>query len=357
MSRIGDPDLPVVSASESDRLDRLLKQANQRRRTASQPAVSREVSREVQDRTAPMPAITPTPAPASAATDVSDDLRSISWAEQSPVAPASEPIASDPFTTHLRGQISNEASSQTPTTQLAESQREPTAQDIGRSAWTHEPANAGSSDPAGWDQMGWTDMDSDGGAGAPPPRNEAIRALREWGPVLIAAVVIALFTRLVLVQAYHIPSLSMSPTLDEGDRVIVNRLSYNFGEPERGQVIVFEKPPNQQSDANDLIKRVVGLPGETLQFRDGEVYVDEMLVEEPYLAAQDSTRPRSFSIPGCAQADPSPTECLVPDGYVFVMGDNRNGSQDSRSFGPIEQSTIVGRAFIVVWPFTDVNRL
>ena len=175
--------------------------------------------------------------------------------------------------------------------------------------------------------------------------------------MLVAAVVIALFTRLVLVQAYHIPSLSMAPTLEEGDRVIVNRLSYRFGEIERGQVVVFNKPPNQPSDANDLIKRVIALPGETIQFQDGEVYVDGLLVQEPYLAQVSSTRPRSFSIPGCAQEVASPDSCTVPADYIFVMGDNRAGSQDSRTFGPISIDTVVGRAFLRIWPLTDVNQL
>lgn len=272
----------------------------------------------------------------------SDQLGSISWADESHVAPASEPLAP--------------ASAATPP---SAGQRDIAPRDIGRSAFSEQLGAANARGPEGWETRSLTDSGARGevGKGGEGWGGGPTRLIREWGPVLLAAVVIALFTRLVLVQAYHIPSLSMAPTLDKGDRVIVNRLSYNFGEVERGQVIVFEKPPNQQSDANDLIKRVIGLPGETMQFRDGEVYVDGLLVEEPYLAAQSSSRPRSFSIPGCAQPEPSPTECLVPDGYVFVMGDNRNGSQDSRSFGPIAQDTIVGRAFIVVWPFSDINRL
>lgn len=182
------------------------------------------------------------------------------------------------------------------------------------------------------------------------------RAVREWVPVLLVAVVVALAIRLLVIQAYHIPSLSMAPTLDEGDRVIVNRLS---GDVDRGEVVVFAKPPNQVSEADDLIKRVIGLPGETVQLRDGNVYVDRQLVQEDhYIAQPQSSRPRQpVGIPGCAQDVPSPDTCTVPEGYVFVMGDNRLGSQDSRVFGPIAIDTIVGRAFVKVWPLDAISWL
>lgn len=185
------------------------------------------------------------------------------------------------------------------------------------------------------------------------------RAIREWGPVLIIAVVVAFVVRMFIVQAYHIPSLSMAPTLDKGDRVIVNRLSYQFSDISRGDVVVFAKPPNQPSDANDLIKRVIGLPGETVRFRDGNVYVDGLRVEETsYISQPDSTRPRSPSgIPGCAQEQPAADMCVVPQGTIFVMGDNRTGSQDSRVFGPIEIDTVVGRAFVRVWPVSRIDWL
>lgn len=266
-----------------------------------------------------------------------DELSHIQWAEGPQVRPASEPIADQPG--DQPGRL--------------------TAASVGRSAWDDGLASVGQDDPDGWDTLSWQDLDGTADASEGPLSETPAftRVLREWGPVLIAAVLIALFTRLVLVQAYHIPSLSMAPTLEEGDRVVVNRLSYRFGEIERGQVVVFHKPPNQPSDANELIKRVIGLPGETLQFRDGEVYVDGQLVVEPYLAQPASTRPRSFSIPGCAQEAASPDECLVPSGFIFVMGDNRTGSQDSRTFGPVSIDSVVGRAFLRIWPLTDINQL
>lgn len=235
-----------------------------------------------------------------------------------------------------------------------------TAQDAGRSAWADELAAIDDRDPQGWDKLSWQDLEEREPRRGDPIHGKARspfgRVLREWGPVLIAAVTIAVLTRLLLVQAYHIPSLSMAPTLEQGDRVIVNRLSYRFGDIERGQVVVFAKPANAPDGANDLIKRVIGLPGETITINGGNVFVDGFLVEEPYLASPQSTRPRS-AIPGCAQEQPSNERCVVPEGYIFVMGDNRAGSSDSRVFGPIPTDTVVGRAFVRVWPFNSISWL
>ncbi|MDC1390381.1 signal peptidase I, partial [Acidimicrobiales bacterium] len=232
-----------------------------------------------------------------------------------------------------------------------------TPEAVGRSAWDSELASVGQSDPEGWDKLSWQDLDEKRSSGHSPLREQTSfgRLLREWGPVLFAAVVIALFVRLVLVQAYHIPSASMVPTLEEGDRVVVNRLSYQFGEVERGQVVVFKKPQGS-SGQNDLIKRIIGLPGETIRFADNQVYVNGLRLEEPYLAEQDSTRPR-LTIPGCAQATPAPDTCVVPEGAIFMMGDNRLGSSDSRVFGPIEIDNVVGRAFLRVWPLNNLGEL
>ncbi len=288
----------------------------------------------------PEPALDPTgqlPA-VGAQRPITDELAQIDWAPGRDVSPASEPIAQQPT--------------------FGSDEQALTPESVGRSAWDDDLRSIGREEPEGWENLSWHDMEGDGSSASELPEPSTfVSVVREWGPVLIAAVVIALFTRLILVQAYHIPSLSMAPTLDEGDRVIVNRLSYNFGEIERGQVVVFKKPPNQPSAANDLIKRVIGLPGETIQFRDSQVYVDGLLVQEPYLSQQNSTRTRSLSIPGCAQETPSPELCTIPEGYVFVMGDNRVNSQDSRVFGPVAIDTIVGRAFVRVWPLDNLSQL
>ncbi len=195
-----------------------------------------------------------------------------------------------------------------------------------------------------------------------PPTEEDLsafgRALREWGPILVGAILVAFVVRMFIAQAYNIPSGSMLPTLQKHDRVVVNRLSYQFSDISRGEVIVFARPPNQPSDADDLIKRVIALPGETIRFRDGNVYVDELRVEETYISRQDSTRPLNpRGIPGCDQEQPAADMCVVPQGAIFVLGDNRTDSQDSRAFGPVEIDTVVGRAFVRVWPVSRIDWL
>lgn len=171
--------------------------------------------------------------------------------------------------------------------------------------------------------------------------------------VVLGAVALALLVKTFVLQAFFIPSLSMASTLEEGDRVLVNKLAYTFGDVGRGDIVVFERPPSQTpSEIPDLIKRVVGLPGDSLVIKDGRVYVNGEALSEPYLdpgtvTSTDNT-PRK-----CSDADP----CQVPDDQVWVMGDNRPDSQDSRYFGPIPESSIVGKAFVRVWPLDRLGGL
>ena len=287
-----------------------------------------------------------------------DGLAEIRWVDSPQVTPASTPITQPPITQPPVTQppVTPAQSAAVPRAPVSSS-AVLTPEAVGRSAWDSELASVGQSDPEGWDKLSWQDLDEKRSSGHSPLREQTSfgRLLREWGPVLFAAVVIALFVRLVLVQAYHIPSASMVPTLEEGDRVVVNRLSYQFGEVGRGQVVVFKKPQGS-SGQNDLIKRIIGLPGETIRFADNQVYVNGLRLEEPYLAEQDSTRPR-LTIPGCAQTTPAPDTCVVPEGTIFMMGDNRLGSSDSRVFGPIEIDSVVGRAFLRVWPLNNLGEL
>jgi signal peptidase I len=136
----------------------------------------------------------------------------------------------------------------------------------------------------------------------------------------------------------------MLPTLHEDDRVLVNKLSYDLHDVNRGDLVVFERPEGEApGQIRDLIKRVVGLPGERIEQRDGRVYIDGQLLEEPYL--EDDTETTNL---------PPQT---VPEGHVFVMGDNRDDSMDSRVFAAIDEDLIVGRAFVRVWPLPDVALL
>jgi signal peptidase I len=169
------------------------------------------------------------------------------------------------------------------------------------------------------------------------------RAVLEWGILLAAAVVIAIVVKTFLFQPFYIPSESMSPTLEKGDRVLVNKLSYRLHDPRRGDVVVFSAPEVEKREGyDDLVKRIVGLPGDTVEGRAGHVYIDGKRLAEPYLH-------------GVETGDFGPKH-LGANSY-FMMGDNRPDSKDSRSFGPIKRSKIVGRAFLVFWPLDRLGFL
>lgn len=189
----------------------------------------------------------------------------------------------------------------------------------------------------------------------PRAAQELLRTLVEWVLVAICALAMALLIRTFLLQAYYIPSSSMADTLHEDDRVLVNKLSYRFGDVGRGDVIVFSKPANAPGQINDFIKRVIALPGDTISFSDGQVLINGEPYSESYVG--DNRTFISGQLMDCANDPPSVDYCLVPEGTVFVMGDNREGSTDSRSFGPIDIDSIVGRAFIKLWPLGDVGFL
>ncbi len=190
-----------------------------------------------------------------------------------------------------------------------------------------------------------------------PPRSasQQVRSMIEWIAVAVGALSVALLIKAFLLQAFFIPSGSMFETLQINDRVLVNKLSYRLHDIHRGDIVVFEKPPLASGEINDLIKRVIALPGETLTLRDGDVYVDGLKLDEPYVLGKPSVPERDL-IPNCDNP-PAPDRCTVPPGFVFVMGDNRTGSSDSRTFGPIEESSVVGRAFLKVWPIGDLGFL
>jgi signal peptidase I len=209
-----------------------------------------------------------------------------------------------------------------------------------------------------------------GPAADPPPHDHenddadtGWHFVREFGILTLFALVIAILIKTFLVQAFFIPSGSMEPTLMPDDRILVNRLAYRFGDIERGDIIVFADPtPAQQSEGffgtivhwlgegigvvrpadDDFIKRVIALPGETWEMRDGVTFVDGRKLDEPYLNQADLDT-RSFG--------PE----TVPDGMLFVMGDNRNHSGDSRfpppgGLGYIPIDRVIGQAFVTIWP-------
>jgi signal peptidase I len=186
--------------------------------------------------------------------------------------------------------------------------------------------------------------------------------------VTIVALAVGLF---LLIQAFvlkpfRIPSESMVPTLAVGERVLVDRVSFHFGDPGRGDIVVFTPPKGADDDVcgahhpsdspcprpsggkskMNFIKRIVGLPGDHLKVLDGRVYIDGKRQNEPFIRP-DAT---------CGICD-LPREITIPKGYYFMMGDNRGQSADSREWGPVPKSAIIGKAFASYWPPNKLGTL
>lgn len=166
------------------------------------------------------------------------------------------------------------------------------------------------------------------------------RAFFDWMVVIAVALLVAFVVRTFVIAHFVVEGESMYSTLDTNDRVFVNKMSYRLHDPNRGDVVVLHQVTG--ASERDLIKRVIGLPGETVEVRNCAVLIDGRVLNEPYLDPAVVT----------------PTDCggdyvldgVVPDDHVFVMGDNRGGSQDSRVIGPVSEDDLVGRAFVVFWP-------
>lgn len=179
-------------------------------------------------------------------------------------------------------------------------------------------------------------------------------ALREYGEAILIAIIIALFVRTFLVQAYKIPSGSMRDTLLLGDYILVDKITYKFAAPKRGDVVVFKYPLQDNETGivksltetyelivlrkkvqrKDYIKRVIAVPGDVIAGRDGAVYVNDEVCDEPYVKGNDATPFGPYK---------------VPEDSYFVMGDNRSDSRDSRDWGYVERGLIKGRAMFIYW--------
>jgi signal peptidase I len=198
--------------------------------------------------------------------------------------------------------------------------------------------------------------DGDGELTAEPLKRRGYRTVIEWTIILMAVLLCTVVLRTYVVQSFTIPSLSMYPTLQVGDRIIVNKLSYHIHDVHRGDIVVFARPPLENQEYADLVKRVIGLPGDTISSRGGRVYINNKRLSEPWLPPG----PDSYTgaLPGDAHPQfdlPGPVK--IPAGEYFVMGDNRTDSEDSRFFGPIPKSLIVGRSVAVVWPLGHIKGL
>lgn len=180
-------------------------------------------------------------------------------------------------------------------------------------------------------------------------RSGSYRWVIEWAVILMGVLICTVLLRTYVVQSFYIPSPSMAPTLAVGDRIMVNKLSYDLHGVHRGDIVVFKRPPLESQQYPDLVKRVIGLPGEQISAHNGQVYINGKLLAEPWLPPG----PQTYTGPLPGDANPQfnmPGPVTIPPGHYFVMGDNRIDSEDSRFFGPIAQNLIVGRAVAVVWP-------
>jgi signal peptidase I len=177
---------------------------------------------------------------------------------------------------------------------------------------------------------------------ATSPQPLLLQWWQKWGEnikILVLALGLAFFIRTFVAEPRYIPSESMLPTLEIGDRLVVEKLSYYSHFPQRGDIIVFAPPPQLQEQGylgdQAFIKRVIGLPGETIEVKDGRVFVDRQLLTESYLAET----PNYLMSP-----------IVVPPEQIFVMGDNRNNSNDSHVWGFLPKANIIGHACFRFWP-------
>jgi len=176
----------------------------------------------------------------------------------------------------------------------------------------------------------------------------AQRRAIEWLVIIAVAVLVALGLRVFVFQTFFIPSASMWPTLKINDRILVNKLSYRFHGVGRGDIIVFKAPPGVaracQTNDTDLVKRVIGLPGETISDKFGTVYINGAPLAQPWLPKHDT----HTATPSFAQVK------IGPHNY-FVMGDNRVESCDSRSWGTVSRSEVIGKAEMRIWPISRIT--
>jgi signal peptidase I len=191
-----------------------------------------------------------------------------------------------------------------------------------------------------------TEQGSSSGGAAPARRPAShSRTILEYAVLAVVAIVVALLVQAFLVKPYRIPSESMENTLLIGDRVLVDRVSWRFDEPQRGDIVVFHPP----FSGPVLIKRIIALPGETVSLSGGHVFIDGRRLDEPYVrrldGVEEPTEPFANGLPWSLEQP-----YTVPEGSYFVMGDNRTDSGDSREFGPVPRGQMVGRAFARYWP-------
>jgi signal peptidase I len=182
-----------------------------------------------------------------------------------------------------------------------------------------------------------TDIEIQAQTDIKPKQSDAKRFFLDLLETLILSVVLFLLINAVTARV-RVDGFSMRPTLNDGEFILVNRMAYKFTTPNRGEIIVFRSPVTPDED---LIKRIIGLPGDEVTINDGHVYINGNILDEPYIAA-------SPIYSGSWQ---------IVDGYLFVLGDNRNDSSDSHSWGLVPMQNVVGKSILIYWPFSEWGML
>ncbi len=179
---------------------------------------------------------------------------------------------------------------------------------------------------------------SEPGAPGPPP-TQRFAGLRSWGRDLALSVLVSAFIIVFLYQPVRVEGTSMLPNLEDHDRLFINKLAFHVGDVHRGDVVVFQYP---RDHSKSYIKGVIGLPGDTVAIREGQVILNGKPLREPYVPARFTD-------------DRSLPEMTIPDDQFFVMGDHRSISSDSRDFGPVDRDLIYGKASFVYWPMDQAG--
>ncbi len=174
------------------------------------------------------------------------------------------------------------------------------------------------------------------------------RTVVEWAVVLLVALAIALLVRTYVIQTYYIPSISMEPTLQVGDHILVLKAAYRFTSPAIGDVIVFKAPPKehlacQDPEVQDLVKRIIALPGDDIHSVGNNIYINNNLLAQPWQHTPNI-------------GSPIPNQVIPPNQY-FVMGDNRPESCDSRVWGTVPRANIIGKAVLIFWPLSRFSKI
>lgn len=186
----------------------------------------------------------------------------------------------------------------------------------------------------------------DGGTSLVEKTKKEKNELWEWTKALIIAFAISVLIRYFLFTPIVVDGDSMMPTLVDGDRMIVNKL----GDLERFDIVVFHAP-----EGKDYIKRVIGLPGDYIEYKDDQLYINGEPIDEPYLDEYKSQLTEGTLTQDFTLQDIDPTIDVIPEGYVFVMGDNRRYSKDSRHIGIVSEEKIIGKTNIVFWPLSEMQ--